>query len=184
VGVGDPFAVKRLKAPRQLFRARPQKGVLEIDWAAFGDLARDLAARIAARYQPEVVLGIAKGGIFVGSAVASALPAEFHAIRVEQRSRDRAGASKPLQRLPDVKGKRVLVVDDVTNTGRTLDKARALARKAKAREVQAAVLVVRPGGARPEWYAVETGELVIFGWDYQLPPVGGVPGGGPGPLDL
>jgi len=72
-------------------------------------------------------------------------------------------------------------VDDVTNSGRTLDKARTLARKAGAAEVQAAVLVIRPGGVRPEWHALETDELVVFGWDYQLPALGGSQSGG---LDL
>jgi hypoxanthine phosphoribosyltransferase len=179
VGVGDSFAIKRLKVPP---RTRPPRDVLEIGWAAFGDMARDLAARIAERYQPDVVLGIAKGGVFVGSAVASALQAEFYPIRVEKRSRDRTGAG-PRQRFPNVKGKRVLVVDDVAATGQTLEKARAQARKAKAREVQACVLVVRPGGARPEWYAVETRELVVFGWDYQLH-VGGEQGGDPGAMGI
>ena len=28
--------------------------------------------------------------------------------------------------------------------------------------------MVRPGGACPEWYALETDELTLFGWDYQL----------------
>jgi hypothetical protein len=28
--------------------------------------------------------------------------------------------------------------------------------------------VVRPGGARPDWSAYETDELVLFAWDYQL----------------
>lgn len=183
VGVGDPFAVKRLKAPRQLFRARPQRGLVEIGWSTFGDMVRDLATCIARRYRPEVVLGIAKGGVFVGSAVASALSAEFHPVRVEKRSRDRAGVSAAA-RFPSLKGKRVLLVDDVTKTGGTLNKARALARKAKAAEIQAAVLVVRPGGARPEWYAIETDALVVFGWDYQLPQIGAAPGSGSGALEI
>ncbi len=180
VGVGDSFAIKRLKVPA---RTRPPRDVLEIGWAAFGDMAGDLAARIAERYRPDVVLGIAKGGVFVGSAVASALQAEFYPIRVEKRSRDRHGSVTTEQGLPHLKGKRVLVVDDVTATGRTLEKARALARKAKAREIQAAALVVRPGGSRPDWFAVETRELVVFGWDYQLH-VGGAQGGDPGAMGV
>jgi uncharacterized protein len=170
MGVADGFAVQRLGVPAQLSRARPQKGVREIGWAAFGELARDLAGRIAEGFLPDVVLGVAKGGVFAGGALAGALRADFHPVRVERRSRDRAGAHRPeaSEQLPDLRGKRVLVVDDVASTGRTLEKVRALARKAKAREVQAAVLVVRPGGARPEWFALETDELVVFGWDYQL----------------
>jgi hypoxanthine phosphoribosyltransferase len=169
VGVGDIFAVKRLGIPAAASRAKPHQGVRELGWAAFGEMARDLADRIADRFQPDVVLGIAKGGVFVGGALAVSLRAEFFPVRVEKRSRDRAaGAPDARADLPDLRGKRVLVVDDVAASGKTLEKARALARKAGAREVQAAVLVVRPGGAHPEWHALETDELTLFGWDYQL----------------
>jgi len=170
MGVADPFAVERLGIPPHQSRARPQKGVREIGWAAFGEMARELAGRIADAFHPDVVLGIAKGGVFVGGALAGALRADFFAIRLEERSRDREGAGRleAREKLPDVKGKRVLVVDDVAATGRTLERARALVRKGKAREVRAAVLVVRPGGARPEYFSLETNELVVFGWDYQM----------------
>jgi len=168
--MADAFAVQRLGIPAQLSRARPQKGVREIGWAPFGNLVRDLAARISERFQPDIVLGVAKGGVFVGGALAGALRSDFHAIRIEKRSRDPKGPSRPeaKERLPSLRGKRVLVVDDVAATGRTIEKARRLARRAGAKEVQAAVLVVRPGGARPEWFALETDELTVFGWDYQL----------------
>lgn len=161
--------MKRLRIPARVSRARLQLGVREVGWAAFGEIARDLADRIAEGFQPDVVLGIAKGGVFVGGALAASLRADFHPVRVEKRSRDRdSGAPDRGADLPALRGKRVLVVDDVAATGKTLEKARALARKAGASEVQAAVLVVRPGGARPEWFAMETDELTLFGWDYQL----------------
>jgi uncharacterized protein len=168
--MADAFAVQRLGIPAQLSRARPQKGVREIGWAPFGTLARELAARISERFKPDVVLGVVKGGVFVGGALAGPLRADFHAIRIERRSRDQKGPARLAARrqLPSLRGKRVLVVDDVAATGRTIEKARALARRAGAKEVQAAVLVVRPGGARPEWFALETDELTVFGWDYQL----------------
>jgi hypoxanthine phosphoribosyltransferase len=137
-----------------------------VGWAAFGEVARQLALRIAERFQPAVVLGIAKGGVFVGGALAAALQADFHPVRIEKRRRD-AGAG-PVEQLPDLTGKKVLVVDDVCASGSTLAKARAVARKAGARQVQTAVLVRRPTGARPDWFAFETDELILFGWDYDL----------------
>jgi hypoxanthine phosphoribosyltransferase len=72
------------------------------------------------------------------------------------------------EQLPDLTGKRVLVVDDVASSGSTLAKARALCKKSGAREVRTAVMVKRPDGARPDWFALETDELILFGWDYQL----------------
>jgi hypoxanthine phosphoribosyltransferase len=171
VGVGDAWAVERMggvPAP-----ASGGSGVRELTWLEFGAVVRELASRISARFKPDVVLGLARGGIFVGGALAAPLRADFLPVRVEKRSRDKRAT--PTFRVPEARGKNVLVVDDVTNSGDTLDKAKGLARRSGAREVQAVALVVRPGGARPEWFAIETAQLIVFPWDYQLdasgPPV-------------
>jgi uncharacterized protein len=187
MGVGDGFAVRRLKVPS---RAGAKKGaVREIGWAAFGDISRALAARIGESFLPDAVLGIAKGGVFVGGALSAALDAEFFPVRLEKRRRDHGPTRGPaplhgiaadgrqaieaLAQLPDLRGKRVLVVDDVAASGATLARARALARKAGGREVKTAVLVVRHAGARPDWAALETDDLVLFAWDYHLHDAGG-----------
>jgi hypoxanthine phosphoribosyltransferase len=166
-GVADGFALDRLAAPARLKRA-PKRAVRELGWAAFGEVARSFAAQIAKKFRPGVVVGIAKGGVFVGGALAAALGADFYPVRIEKRRRDTGGLPEPIQDLPDLTGKRVLVVDDVAQTGATLAKARALARKSGAKEVRTAVLVARPRGARPDFAAFATDELMLFGWDYEL----------------
>lgn len=157
----------RLAAPVRARRA-PRRAMREIGWAAFGELARVFAGHISLRFRPDVVVGVAKGGVFVGGALAAVLGAEFHPLRVERRRRDAARGPEASFDLPDLHGKKALVVDDVSSTGSTLAKARALARKAGARQVRTAVLVARPKGARPDFTAIETDQLVLFGWDYQL----------------
>jgi hypoxanthine phosphoribosyltransferase len=165
--VADGFAMRRLKAPARLSRS-PKRAMREIGWAAFGDVARQLAARIAEKFHPDTVVGIAKGGVFAGGALAAALQADFRPVRIEKRRRDANPHPDTLDQLPDLTSRKVLVVDDVCASGSTLAKARALCKKAGAREVKTAVLVKRPGGARPDWFALETDELILFGWDYQL----------------
>jgi hypoxanthine phosphoribosyltransferase len=160
--VADAFAVKRLQMPPHLSRARPEAGVREVGWTEFGEMARLLAERISDDFGPEVVLGVVNGGVFLGGALAVPLHAEFHAVHVTRGTRRTAGE------LGDVRGKRVLAVDDVTVSGRTLAAVRAAARKAGALEVRTATLVVRPDGSRPDFHALETKDLVVFGWDYQL----------------
>ena len=171
-GVGDAQAVRRLGIPARQSRARPQTRVREISWAEFGGIARDLAEAVGRRYRPDVVLGVVNGGVFVGGALAASLGAEFLSAKIEKSSRV-AG-----ERLPPLTGKRVLAVDDVTVSGQTLGKATALALQAGAAEVRTAALVVRPRGNRTDFHAIETDEVVVFGWDYQLHA-----GGGTGPGD-
>ncbi|MBK9518401.1 MAG: phosphoribosyltransferase [Anaeromyxobacter sp.] len=178
MGVADGFAMARLKAPARLSRS-PKKAVRELGWAAFGEVVRTLAAEIGQRFRPEVVVGIAKGGVFAGGALAAALQAEFLPLRLESRRRDAAPLPAAGPQLPDLSGKRVLVVDDVASTGSTLRKGRALCRASGAREVRTAVLVKRPGGASPDWFALETDQLILFGWDYQLD-AGGAASADPG----
>jgi uncharacterized protein len=170
VGVADAFALQRFYPGG---RRRPKKAVRELGWAAFGEVARALSAAVARKFRPSVVIGVAKGGVFAGSAIATALGAEFYPLRVERRSRDRVPVAEARTTLPDLSGRAVLLVDDVARTGATLAKARALAKKAGAREVRTAVLVTRPHGARPDFAALETDQLVLFAWDYQLDGAGG-----------
>ena len=180
MGVGDAFAVKRLGM--SALQARPQpKAVRELSWVEFGEVVRELAARISERFKPELVLGVARGGIVVGGAIANPLRAEFLPVRVEKRGRDRG--ARVTFRVPEAMGRQVLVVDDVTNSGATLKKAKKLALRSGAKEVQAAALVARPHGSRPEWYALETSQLVVFPWDYQLGEGGG-PAGDPGAMGV
>ncbi len=175
-GVGDAWALERMGGAV----APAPGGVRELSWLEFGAIVRDLATRIDAKFQPEVILGVARGGIFVGGALAAPMRAEFLPVRVEKRARDRRAV--PTFKVPEARGRNVLVVDDVTNSGDTLAKAKALARRSGARDVQAAALVVRPGGSRPEWFALETAQLIVFPWDYQLDASG--PAGDPGTVGV
>ena len=135
----------------------------EVGWAQFGDLARELSERIGREFQPDVIIGVVNGGVFLGGALAASLRAKFHSIRVEQY-----GKRSIAEPLGELAGKSALVVDDVTVSGKTLAAACASARKAGAAETRTATLVVRPNGNHSDFYALETTDLVVFGWDYQL----------------
>jgi len=164
-----------------------REGFRELTWGAFDALAHQLAKRIA-DYDPELVIGIVKGGLFVGSAVAGFLRKEFIPVRLSKRSRDRLRLSPNVRtKVPaEVRGKRVLVVDDVVQSGDTLRQAISAIEASGASEVRSAALVVhstrpkprakagatarisKPPVERPDWFALETDDLVVFPWDYEL----------------
>jgi hypoxanthine phosphoribosyltransferase len=154
--------------------------VRELSWKAFDALSLELARGLAGHFEPEAVVGVAKGGVFVGGAVASALRRDFFPVRISRRSRDRVvrDAPKVFGSMPrELRGKRVLIVDDVAASGETLELAARLATRAGAAEVRLAALAVRPGSFRPDFFALETAELLVFPWDYDFFP--GVAGGEP-----
>src|SRR5215510_5705635 len=94
------------------------RGVLEVDWAFFGEICRALALRVAKEYQPEVVLGVAKAGVIPGVVVASILQVEFTSMTVTRRTEGQAPvlvAGPPAT----IAGRRVLVVDETCDSGAT-----------------------------------------------------------------
>jgi hypoxanthine phosphoribosyltransferase len=164
----SPAGQRRL-ADGQDHSIRPAK-IRELTWAGFDRLVRALARRISRTFIPEVVVGVAHGGVFVGGALASALGCEFHPVRISRRSRDNRIRRSPRMfgRMPlELKGKRALIVDDVASSGDTLQLATKLAIKAGAAEALTACLVTRAGGFKPGWTALSSSELVIFPWDYE-----------------
>ena len=147
--------------------------VRELSWSQFDALTLELARGLASTFRPDAVVGVAKGGVFVGGAIASVLQRDFYPVRISRKAgpdvvRD---APKAFGSLPkELKGLKVLVVDDVADTGDTLKLAAQLAEKAGASEIRTAALVVRPGGFRPDWSATESDEPLSFPWDYGAAP--------------
>src|ERR687888_2150827 len=96
-------------------------------WSEVGLAARTLAERIAADgYRPDMLLSIARGGLVVGGALAYALDVkntftmnvEFY-VGVDERL-PVPMILPPVPELVDLDEARVLIADDVADTGRTL----------------------------------------------------------------
>lgn len=156
-------------------QSRQRSSVKELSWADFDRAVQGMARTIGQSFKAQAVVGVAHGGVFVGGALSGALGCEFFPVRISRRSRDRS-APKKLQlsgEMPrELKGRRVLIVDDVAASGDTLELASTLARKAGAREVMTAVMVARPEGYTPDFCALSTAAFIVFPWDYE-PVTGG-----------
>jgi hypothetical protein len=143
--------------------------VHELSWVQLDALVHALTQEIARTFQPDLVVGIAHGGVFVGGALAGAMGRPFQPLRISRRSRDRAVRRGPRMRgtmPPEVKGARVLLVDDVAASGDTLTLATKLARKAGARTVRTATVLCRDQGFTPDWSALVMKGPMVFPWDY------------------
>jgi uncharacterized protein len=169
----DFIYAPQVEVPRQLTgrdQSRQKTRVQELTWADFDRHVQALARAITAASRPEAVVGLAHGGVFVGGALSSALGCDFYPVRISRRSRDKAVRKQPRlsgEMPAELKGKRVLVVDDVARSGDTLRLAMELALKVGVKETRTAVLVARPDGFRPDHAALSTEGLVVFPWDYE-----------------
>ncbi len=148
-----------------------RKGVEEISWEKFDELAEKLSERLA-KEDIEIILGIARAGLFPATAVACALRQELYPIRVSRRVNDSILFEHPIWRvdIPDAVARHtVAILDEISDSGETLKMAAARARERGAERVITASLVshswARP---MPDITALVSDALVIFPWDRQV----------------
>ncbi|HEX5689182.1 MAG TPA: phosphoribosyltransferase family protein, partial [Roseiflexaceae bacterium] len=148
-----------------------RKGVRAISWDEFARLSATLAERLEAA-GVEIVIGIARAGLFPATALACALRRELYPVRVTRRVDDEVAFRTPVWRVPvatDVAGKVVVVVDEIADTGETLAIVRDAAREHGALRVLTACLVSHTwADPAPDVCALVSDELVLFPWDRQV----------------
>ena len=118
-------------------------GVERVSWERFGELAARLAELLAPA-DVDAIIGIARGGLFPATAAASALRRELYPVRLTGRVNDVLTYGSPRWQTPlsvDLTGRSVAVIDDIADTGETLDLVAARAREPGAAHVQRAALV-------------------------------------------
>jgi len=150
--------------------ARP-KQYFQISWEMFGELCRALALRVAREYEPEVVVGIARAGVVPAGVMASILRTDLYAMTISRRQGTEQVRERPevLSAAPShLRGKRVLIVDEITTSGDTLRLALAAVRDVGPAEVRTATCFVRPQEFRPDFFALETDQELIFPWDRKV----------------
>lgn len=156
-------------SPRRI-KADPSKGVFNVEWPLFGELSRALALKVAREYDPEIVVGIATAGVIPGAVVAAILDVDFRSILVSRRdqgARVRQTPSVLGAAPPEVRGQRVLIVDETCDSGDTIRLAIAAIVNAGAAEVRTAVSF-RTGPYEPDFHALATESAIILPWDREI----------------
>ena len=147
-------------------------------WTDFGQASRALARQVAdSGFRPDAVLAIARGGLAVAGALAYALSVkncftvnvEFYT-GVDERI-DVPVMLPPTLDLVDMTGLKVLVVDDVADTGKTLELVHHVIERHVA-EARTAVLYQKPRSIIDCHYVYRRTEAWInFPWSTEDPVV-------------
>jgi hypoxanthine phosphoribosyltransferase len=145
-------------------------------WAELGTGARTLAEQIAADgYLPDIVLAVARGGLLVAGALAYALDVKnTYTMNVEfytgiDERLDAPMLLPPVPDLVDLAEARVLVADDVADTGSTLALVKAFCAPRVA-EVRVAVLYEKPRSiVNCEYVWRRTERWIDFPWSAEAP---------------
>ena len=121
-----------------------------LSWELFGQAQEELAQQIAdSDFSPEVLVAVARGGMLPGGALTYSLGVKLtDAINVEFYTDVNETLADPILLAPlldtdSIRGRRILVVDDVADSGRTLALVLKLLRGFGA-EVRSAVLYTKP----------------------------------------
>jgi hypothetical protein len=150
-----------------------------LSWPAFGEATRELSQAVAASgFRPNIILGIARGGLLPAATMAYALDVknlfmmsvEFYT-GVDERL-DFPVMLPPLLNAVDIKGAHLLVVDDVADTGGTLKLVKDFCVE-HVEDVRCAVLYEKPRSVvKCEFVWRRTDRWINFPWSSQPPVVG------------
>ncbi|MFW9792877.1 MAG: phosphoribosyltransferase [Candidatus Thorarchaeota archaeon] len=144
---------------------------LILSWRDVYNLTLQLSERIVASgFKPDVIVGIARGGWIPARILSDVLYMEtLQNIRIEYYTDVGAKGKEPKITQPltgSMKGKSVLLIDEVADTGDTLHHALEHIKSLGVTEVRSAVLHYKPTSTIiPDYYMVETTSWTVYPWE-------------------
>lgn len=152
-----------------------------LTWDLFGSASRELAQLVADDgYVPEMILSIARGGLLVGGALGYALGVKnVYTMNVEFYTGvdERLEVPRILPPAPDfvdLEDARILIADDVADTGHTLESVEEFC-AGKVGEVRVAVLYEKSRSlVRCDYVWRRTDRWIDFPWSVMDPVVPGL----------
>lgn len=140
-------------------------------WSRIYDMLLDLAGRIRKDgFKPDIIVGISRGGWPPARVLSDLLSnpnvanvrAEFYLGIAE------TGSEPTLTQPVSVKtrGKKILIVDEVADTGKSLRMVREHIVKEGAKEARTVTVYYKPWSiVRPDYFAKETSDWIVFPWE-------------------
>lgn len=145
-------------------------------WDMFGAASRDIAQMVVDDdYEPDMVLAIARGGLLIGGAIGYALSVKnVYTMNVEfytgvDERLDVPRILPPAPDFVDVSDARILIVDDVADTGHTLRSVEQFC-DGKVAEVRTGVLYEKSHSVvRCDYVWKRTDQWINFPWSDKDP---------------
>ena len=148
-----------------------------LTWENIEDYSKKLADLIKkSDFKPEIIVGIQRGGAITAVLLSHLLNIEdFCTIGIRSTKSDdiRAQRVKPIIydsfSLQLITGKKVLLTDDITDTGVTLIEAKKELFKFGCKEVKSATIVRAPASnGKVDFYVKEIEPWVVFPWESKI----------------
>jgi len=140
-------------------------------WSQIYDMLIDEARQMGAEnFHPDVVIGVVRGGLIPARILVDLLEvSQFVTLQIEHYIGISATMEMPTLKQPisaPVTGKKVLVVDDIADTGKTLRLAIAHLKEQGAKQTKTSTLYYKPCSILvPDFYERQTSNWVVFPWE-------------------
>jgi hypoxanthine phosphoribosyltransferase len=148
-----------------------RKGIRPISWEDFHGICKALALSVS-EFQPELILPIGRGGYYPGTLLAHLLQVELFPVRLSRRVNDIVKYKDPrwiISPPAEVAQRRVLVVDEICDSGQTISMVKEKTLALGASLVKSAVLYAHTRSINgPDYIGIITDELVMNPWDREI----------------
>lgn len=164
-----PVDVVRLRLIRNSARQRQDPLKPDIVWVE--EACRYLAKCVQqSDFDPQQVVGIAFGGILPAAFLSVFLQKPFRVFRISSyNGRVELPSLAVVEEYVDIPNIKTLVVDDIADSGKTLDKAQTYLDSCGIRDVKFATLHRKPSSLFvPDWYVDVVDEWVSYPWERAL----------------
>lgn len=151
-----------------------EKKVL-VSWKKLDSLCRKLAERIQGeKFKPELIVAVSRGGLVPAQIISHSLKnSELYVIKADYYKDDVAKDNMEWNKKPvitqkldkDIKGKKILVVDEVTDSGATAIKVKKYIESLKPKEARYLTVHWKPWSKfKPDYYAERAEGWVAYPW--------------------
>lgn len=140
--------------------------LLRINWATAIRYCEELSGKID--FKPDMIIGISRGGLVPARIMSDILGIKDVAILgvrfYSEIGKTGEGPVITQDITMDIKGKKILIVDDVADSGKSLIFARERLKDAK--EVRTATLHYKPGSEyRPDYFVETATAWIVYPWE-------------------
>jgi len=142
---------------------------LPITWNVYHDLSRKLAASILS-HTPDIdrIVAISRGGLTLGHLLSDFLRIPIATFTIQSYTDiQNQGEIKIVEPLKTrIRGKKVLIVDDVADSGKTLERAIAYVKRFGPTDITTVTMFYKPRSVyRPDYFAEETTKWILFPYE-------------------
>jgi len=148
-----------------------------VSWEHFDEMCRALAHKVEEEFKPEMIVAVSRGGLVPALIISHTIKnGELYVIKSDYYKEDVAQKDMKFYDKPQitqkldkcVKDKRIIVVDEVTDSGRTAFEVKKYIDSLEPKEARFLTVHWKPWSKfKPDYFAEEATGWVVYPWAHE-----------------